>query len=200
MTFRPLAASSILACTLMLPLAATAQEITPQIDGDAQSPALGEPYPVATHQDWEIVCTRMEEDGPELCEMYQLMLGEDDAPIAEINIAALPPEEEFTIGATITTPLGTFLMPGMGWQIGDDGDIRAEPFQVCSAVGCSALLGFSEDEVQAMRMGAHANVMFRPFVNPQAVARARVSLMGFTAALEDLQERAPVPLGATMGE
>ena len=194
MTFRPFAASTLLACTLALPHAALAQEDA----GEAGTPALGEPYAVATHQDWQIVCTRMQEDGPELCEMYQLLLDDEDTPIAEIAIAALPPEEEYPVGGTISTPLGTFLMPGLGWQLGDDGEIRAEPFQVCSAVGCSALLGFSEEEVAAMRRGSHAHVMYRPFRNPQQVMRGRVSLMGFTAALSDLQERAPVPPGATV--
>lgn len=193
MTFRPLAASTLLACALMLPQATFAQETT----GEPPGPALGEPYRVTTHQDWEILCTRFEEDGPELCEMYQLLLNEDDSPVAEITVAVLPPEEEYPVGATVTTPLGTFLMPGMGWQIGDDGEIRAEPFQVCNAVGCMALLGLDDADVQAMRSGSHANVLFRPFSNPQGIARARVSLMGFTAALEDLQARAPMPLGAT---
>lgn len=194
MTFRPLFSSALLALALSVPQFALAQE-----DG-GEAPALGEPYSVATYQDWEILCTRIEEGAPELCEMYQLLLNEDDSPIAEITVAALPPEEDFPVGATVTTPLGTLLLPGLGWQIGDDGDIRAEPFQVCNAIGCAALLGFNEEEVQAMRMGSHANVLFRPFANPQHVAQARVSLMGFTAALEDLEDRAPVPMGATVNE
>lgn len=190
MTFRPIAASTLLACALMLPQAALAQE-------SGEGAALGEPYPVATHQDWEIVCARFEEGGPELCEMYQLLMTDDDSPVAEITIAVLSPEEDFPIGGTITTPLETFLLPGMGWQIGDEGEIRTEPFQVCNAVGCLALLGFDDDEVAEMRRGSHANVLFRPFINPQQVVRTRVSLMGFTAALEDLQGRAPMPMDAS---
>lgn len=194
MTFRPLVSSTVLAVALTLPFSALAEENADQENG----PELGEAYSVATYQDWEILCTRIEVDGPELCEMYQLLLNEDDSPVAEITVASLPPEEDFPVGATVTTPLETFLLPGLGWQVGDDGEIRAEPFQVCNVVGCAAMLGFDEDEVEAMRMGSHANVLFRPFANPQHLARARVSLMGFTAALEDLADRTPVPMGATI--
>ncbi len=194
MRLHPLLGTGILALGLALPLPLAAQETTPP--AEPRQPQLGEPYVVAEHQDWEILCTRFAEDGPEMCEMYQLLLGEDGNPLAEISVAILPEGEEFEVGATVTAPLETFLLPGMAWQIGDEGDLREEPFQVCNQIGCIALLGLEEDEVEAMRLGSHAFVLFRPFAAPDQVVGARVSLMGFTAALADLRDREPMPVEA----
>ncbi len=194
MRIHPLLGSGLLALGLALPLPLAAQEAGQS--AEAQQPRMGEPYTVAEFRDWEILCTRFAEDGPEMCEMYQLLLGEDGNPLAEISVAILPEGEEFEVGATVTAPLETFLLPGMAWQIGDDGDLREEPFQVCNQVGCIALLGLEEDEVQAMRRGSHAFVFFRPFAAPDQVVGARVSLMGFTASLADLRDREPMPVEA----
>ncbi len=194
------AQSYLLPGLFALGLAATAFTAGPALAEEDETPPLGQPYVVAEHQDWEILCTRFEEGGPELCEMYQMIVGEDETPLAEITMAALPGDEEFEVGATITTPLETFLLTGLAWQIGDDGELREEPFQVCTQIGCIALLGLSEEETAAMRAGSHAFVLFRPFRNTEQVVGARVSLMGFTAALADLSERTPMPPPAPAAE
>lgn len=176
---------------LAIPATVVAQDAAPALPEEAAAPQPGEPYVVAQYQDWEILCTRFVDDGEEQCEMYQLLIGEDETPLAEVSIAMLPEDEEFSVGATVTAPLGTFLLTGMAWQIGDDGDLREEPFQVCNRIGCIALLGLQDEEVDQMRRGSHAFVLFRPFAATDQVVGARVSLMGFTAAMADLQERNP---------
>ncbi|MGY6536018.1 MAG: invasion associated locus B family protein [Pararhodobacter sp.] len=188
-TILPVLGTGFLSLALAMPATLSAQETSPQLPAEVTEPQPGEPYSVATHQDWEVLCTRFTEGGPEMCEIYQLLLGEDDTPLAEISVALLPDEEEFSVGATITTPLETFLLPGMAWQIGAEGELRNEPFQVCNPIGCIALLGLEDDEVDQMRRGAEAFVLFRPFTAPDQVIGARVSLMGFTAALNDLEQR-----------
>lgn len=176
------------AFALPLALPAVAQE---QAAEDAAQAEPGEPYLVATHRDWEILCTRFEAEGPEVCEMYQLLLDEDQNPIAEISIAALPEGADVVAGATITTPLETFLPTGLGWRIGDVETMRVEGFRTCTVIGCFARLGFDADDVEEMQRGSHAQISIAPFVAVDQPIHIRVSLLGFTAALEDLQARLP---------
>lgn len=175
---------------LSLPLVALAQDATTEADtAEAAAPAFGEPYLVETHRDWEILCTRFEEGGAEMCEMYQLLLDEEENPIAEISIAALPAEAGAVAGATITTPLETFLPAGLGWSVGDAQEMRVEGFRMCAVIGCIARVGFSNEEVETMKRGTHANITIAPFVAIDQPVDIRVSLLGFTAALDDLQAR-----------
>ena len=158
---RPLALSAAF-CAVLPSVAAFAQEATTDA---AQSPAVGEPFVAATHRDWEVLCSQVDEAGTLSCEMWQLLLDESDQPVAEISIAALPFGSEFTAGATVTTPLETFLPFGMGWRIGE------------------------AEEIEAMRAGSTATIMIAPFRAVDQPLGITVSLSGFTAALEDLQTR-----------
>lgn len=189
MTLRFSLCSTLLTVALALPHAALAQ----QGSTEAAAPqAPGEPYLVATHRDWEVLCTRFEEGGEEVCEMYQLLADETDTPIAEISIAAFPAGSEVVAGATITTPLETFLPTGLGWRVGDATEnMRIEGFRMCAVIGCIARLGFEQAEVDALMRGTHAVITIAPFVAVDQPVDIRVSLLGFTAALNDLRERLP---------
>ena len=123
--------------------------------------------------------------------MYQLLLDESEAPIAEISIAALTADSGAVAGATITTPLETFLPTGLGWSVGDAEEMRVEGFRMCAVIGCVARIGFSAEEIDAMKRGTHANIVIAPFVAVDQPVTIRVSLLGFTAALDDLQARLP---------
>jgi invasion protein IalB len=192
MTLRTVLCTTFLTALLSLPQMALAQAA----DTDAATetapeatPEPGEPYLVATHRDWEILCTRFEAGGAEVCEMYQLLTDESESPIAEISIAALPAGQDVVAGATITTPLETFLPAGIGWSIGDAEEMRIEGFRMCAVIGCIARIGFSAAEVEAMKTGSHGNITIAPFVAIDQPVDIRVSLLGFTAALDDLQAR-----------
>ena len=197
MTLRTLLCTTFLSALLFLPQAVLAQETsseaTPEAapEAEATAPEPGEPYLVNTHRDWEIICTRFEEGGEEMCEMYQLLLDESEAPIAEISIAALTADSGAVAGATITTPLETFLPTGLGWSVGDAEEMRVEGFRMCAVIGCVARIGFSAEEIDAMKRGTHANIVIAPFVAVDQPVTIRVSLLGFTAALDDLQARLP---------
>jgi invasion protein IalB len=166
---------------------APAAETLPMAPADA---ADEETYVAETHADWQILCSRFGEGQPELCEMYQL-LETDEGPIAEISIRALPEGSGFPAGATITTPLETFLPAGVVFRV-DAGQPRQEPFFVCTVIGCMARLGFEEAEVAAMQRGANAYITIVAIAAIEDPIELPVSLMGFTAALEDIQERMPV--------
>ncbi len=182
---RPLAMSAAI-CAVLPGFAAFAQEATTD---EAQSRALGEPFVAATHRDWEILCSQIDEAGTTNCEMWQLLTDETEQPVAEISIAALPFGAEFSAGATVTTPLETFLPFGMGWRIGDAEEMRVEGFRVCTVVGCMVRMGLPAEEIDAMRAGSTATIMIAPFRAVDQPVEISVSLAGFTAALEDLQTR-----------
>lgn len=186
--------AATLAAGLSLPAGIARAQTDTQTEAQAEAEAgLGEPTLVSEHRDWQILCTRFEVDGPEVCEMYQLLTETgSDQPVAEISIAALAASGDIVAGATITTPLETFLPTGMGFRIGADTEqMRVEEFRVCTVIGCIVRMGLSETEVTQMQRGAEAFVTIVPFVAVDQAVDIRVSLMGFTAALAELRERNP---------
>jgi invasion protein IalB len=180
-----------LAATLALfPLAPALAQTAPV----AATPAPGQPYLVSEHRDWQVICTRLEAEGPEICEMYQLLNETGGQPIAEISIAALAETGDIVAGVTITTPLETFLPTGLGFRIGAEAtDMRVEGFRVCTVIGCMVRMGLSADEVAQMQRGTEAFVTFAPFVAVDQPVDIRISLLGFTAALADVRARTPNP-------
>lgn len=154
-----------------------------------EAPAQQGPYVAETHSDWQIICNPQGEGQPEVCEMYQLLVDANDSPIAEISIAALPLGAEFAAGATVTTPLETFLPTGLGFRIGESETMRIEPFRVCTVVGCMVRMGLSQEEVTGMRAGTTATLTIAPFIAVDQPIDIAVSLSGFTAAYDDIQTR-----------
>ena len=173
-----------LTCAALLAAPAFAQEATSQAEAEATTPVVA-----ATHGDWQVICSPEVEGQPQQCEMYQLLNDQNDSPIAEISIAALPLGAEFSAGATVTTPLETFLPTGMGFTIGDSDQMRREGFRVCTVVGCVVRMGLSVDEVDQLKAGSTATVTIAPFVAVNQPVDITVSLRGFTAAFDDLQTR-----------
>lgn len=176
-------------CATLPAFAAFAQDTAAPQDAAAPQPAVGEPFEAASYNDWQVMCSQVDEAGTTICEMYQLLHDSTGQPVAEISIAALPLGAEFSAGATITTPLETFLPSGLGWRLGEAEEMRIEGFRVCTVLGCIVRMGFSADEVDAMKAGSTATVMIAPFVAIDQPVEITVSLSGFTAAYEDLQTR-----------
>ncbi|MCB1387686.1 MAG: invasion associated locus B family protein [Rhodobacteraceae bacterium] len=190
MTFRSALAPGLLSAAL-LALPALAQDSAATAPAAAGAAPAG-PTVEATYRDWQIVCAPQVEGQPRQCEMYQLLRDPSNQPIAEISIAALPLGAEFAAGATVTTPLETFLPTGLGFYIGalpEDGQMRVEGFRVCTVVGCVVRMGLSVDEVDRMKSGSTATAMIAPFVAIDQPVQITISLAGFTAAYEDLQNR-----------
>lgn len=193
MTFRTALVPALLGATLL------SAPVLAQDTGGAAAPAAPAPGApaagttvAATYRDWQIICAPASDSQPEQCEMYQLLHDAQNSPIAEISIAALPLGAEFAAGATVTTPLETFLPTGMGFWIGPmpaDNQIRVEPFRVCTVVGCVVRMGLSSDEIDQMKAGSGATVMIAPFVAVNQPVQIGISLAGFTAAYDDLQTR-----------
>ncbi|WP_296639738.1 invasion associated locus B family protein [Roseinatronobacter sp.] len=184
--------SAAMAITLMLGLPVMAQDTaqTPGLElstGEVIGAAGGEEsYTGATHGDWELVCMRAEE-GEDPCQMYQLLRDADGNATAEITMFPLPPGQEAVAGATILTPLETLLTAQLVMQV-DQGAAKRYPFTFCTAIGCIARVGFTAAEVDAFRGGARATWQLVPVAAPDQTVDLNMSLIGFTAAFNDLSE------------
>ena len=187
MMFRSALVSGLVSAALLSAPMAFAQETAADPAASAQQ-AAG-PVLAATFRDWQIICSPEVEGQAQTCEMYQLLMDASDSPIAELSIAALPLGAEFAAGATVTTPLETFLPTGMGFRIGQEENMRIEGFRVCTVVGCVVRMGLSPDEIDRMKAGTSATVTIAPFVAIDQPVDINISLAGFTAAYDDLQTR-----------
>lgn len=184
----PLALAAALTVLPGLTLAQT----PPTAPAAPAEPAANQPYLAAEHRDWQVICTRVEGQTQEVCELYQLLREPSGQPIAEISIAALAEGGEIVAGATITTPLETFLPAGLGFRIGTAAaEMRIEAFRVCTVVGCVVRMGLTPAEITAMQRGSEAIVTIVPFVAVDQPIDIRVSLLGFTAAMRELRQRTP---------
>lgn len=188
MTITRIFAPVLMAALLALP--ALAQETatgdlslgTPVEDG------IGSTYVADTHGDWEIRCIRVEEGQFEPCQLYQLLLDENENPVAEFNVFDIPDEDPVVAGATIVTPLDTLLTPQLRLSI-DGGQARQYPFAFCQQIGCFVRLGLTEADLGAFRAGAAAQVTIVPLPAPDQTVNLRVSLTGFTDGYAALVER-----------
>ena len=135
-----------------------------------------------TFGDWQVRCAP---DGND-CFMYQLAMDPEQNPVAEISLLKLPAGGEAAAGATVVTPLGTLLPPGLDLQI-DSGEVRKYPFAWCSQVGCFARFGLSTASVDAMKRGNSGKMTLVSVGAPQSPLTLAVSLNGFTKAYDSLE-------------
>jgi invasion protein IalB len=193
------AALALIAALAALPLAAqTAEEPPADAAGEADAPVagdlslgqevnpggIGETYSAASFEDWEQRCVRTE-SGADPCQLYKLLKDSQGNSVAEFTVFGLPAGTEgpAVAGATFIAPLETLLTSGMRLQI-DEGQSKVYPFTFCAEIGCVVRLGFTAEEVAAMKKGANAVITIVPFVAPDQNVTLTVSLKGFTAGLE----------------
>lgn len=151
-------------------------------------PQPGETYIRETFGAWGQRCLRAAE-GPDPCQLYQLLNDADGNPVAEISIFPLPEGGEATAGATIVTPLETLLTEDLTLSV-DGAATRRYPFTFCNAAGCVARVGFTAEEVQQFRAGNQATIRLVPAAAPDQEVVLTISLSGFTAGF-DAQQTQP---------
>jgi len=144
----------------------------------------GQAYLLGTFDAWEVRCLRVEDAAGDPCEMHQLLRGADGNATAEINLFLLD-RDDVPAGATLVTPLETLLTQGLRFSV-DGGEAKTYPFQLCNRQGCVVQVGFTPEEIAAMKAGSQAAVTIRPAAAPDTPVRLTVSLAGFTAAHEAL--------------
>ena len=138
----------------------------------------------AVHTDWQIRCTTDER----ACFMYQLAVDARDVPVAEVNIIAISGSEELAAGATVVTPLMTFLPPGLQIKI-DEGEVQRQPYEFCAAQGCVARFGMTSERLDEFRRGSKALMSVTSADDRENPIILELSLSGFTAAFADLASR-----------
>ncbi|SEP11688.1 Invasion protein IalB, involved in pathogenesis [Salinihabitans flavidus] len=144
--------------------------------------------------DWELQCQMIDgEKGP--CSMHQLLLDENENPVAEVNIFRLANGGMAAAGATIIVPLETLLTAQLTIAI-DGGAAKRYPFAYCTQVGCVARIGFTEQDLEAYKKGQVALATIVPAVAPDQTVDLDISLSGFTKAYEEstpVEQPAPTP-------
>lgn len=191
MSFKSLSIAAIFA--LGTPLAAqeaaVADTVTDLGEPVVVGPQPGQQYIRETFGDWGLRCLRVEE-GPEPCQLYQLLLNEEGNPLAEVLIIPLPAGGEAVAGATVVVPLETQLTEQLILAI-DDGDARRYPFDFCTANGCVARFGMSQGQIDQFRRGANGTLSIVPAVAPDQRITLTMSLTGFTNGFEAVTVTAP---------
>lgn len=148
---------------------------------------VGQTYIAEEAGDWQVRCVRTE-SGADPCQLYQLLNDQNGNAVAEITIFPLEGDDRVAAGATIVTPLETLLTQQLRLSV-DGGEERAYPFAWCSEVGCFSRVGFTGDELNAFRRGNAARVRIVPAAAPDQTVDLAVSLAGFTAGYEAVNER-----------
>lgn len=148
---------------------------------------IGSTYVEKSFGDWQQRCIRAE-DGSDPCQLYQLLKDAQGNPVAEISVFGLPPDAPgpAVAGATVVAPLETLLTQDLTLQV-DSTPARKYPFSWCSPIGCIARIGFTADEVSALKRGKRAELSIVPVIAPDQVVKVEASLTGFTAGYDAVQ-------------
>ncbi len=146
-----------------------------------------EPYVKVTHGDWDVRCIPAQGDGPDPCQIFQLLRTASGNPVAEMTVFPLEDDGPAVAGSTIVVPLETLLTEGLSLSI-DGGPVKRYPFTFCQPQGCVARVGFTEDDMGALRRGAKGQLRLVPLSAPDQEALIEISLTGFTAGFAELAE------------
>lgn len=145
-------------------------------------PRAGEFYIRQEFGDWAMRCIFLPEQA-DPCELYQLLHGPDDSPVAEVTAFPLPPGGQAVAGLTVVAPLETLLTEGLVLSV-DGANSRRYEFSFCNRAGCIARIGLTEGEVTALKRGNSAGLRIVPAADPSHPFDLDVSLTGFTAGME----------------
>ena len=156
-------------------------EVTPGLPNQAAA-EVGQTYFAAAFDKWEQRCEKTA-DGADPCQLYQLLFDKDGNSVAEISLFNLPEGGEAAAGATFVAPLETLLTANLRITV-DAGSTRIYPFAFCAKQGCVARLGFTAEELAALKAGLKAVVTIVPAAAPDQVVNLDLTLKGFTAGFD----------------
>ncbi|MFY0679952.1 MAG: invasion associated locus B family protein [Thalassovita sp.] len=150
--------------------------------GEVVEPAQTGPYIRETSGDWSLFCDASENSG-EVCQLFQALLGEEGQELATIRLFRLEGQGPAVAGATVAVPLETLLTAQLTISV-DNAPSKRYPYTVCDRLGCYARIGLTQEDVDAFKRGAKATIALVPFVAPDHVVTADISLTGFTAGYD----------------
>lgn len=145
---------------------------------------VGETYIEAQKGDWVLRCIATA-DGNDPCEMYQLIVTGDDTAIAELTIFSIPAGGPAVSGANFVVPLETLLSNPMELQFSED-VVKQYPYSYCTKVGCLVRIGFTADDIEALKKGDQAVMTINHMSAPDQPIAVPISLSGFTAIYSQL--------------
>ncbi len=145
-----------------------------------------EAYVAEEHGDWQLRCVKTAE-GPDPCQLYQLMKDSQGGSVAEISLTPVNDPEAKAV-ATIITPLETLLTAGMTLAI-DGNEGRRIPFDFCTRQGCWVRVPMREADLSAFRRGNAASFTIVPVRAADQKVAVTASLTGFTAGWDALMGR-----------
>lgn len=150
-----------------------------------QGAAEPETYVRETYQDWSLQCLDVpEEQGEDICQIYQLLEDQQGASVAEVSIFKLENGGPAVAGGTFVVPLETLLGEKLSVSV-DGGQARRYDYSFCAQVGCYARVGFTAEDVARFKAGAVARVTLVPALAPDQTVELEMSLSGFTAAFDE---------------
>ncbi|NBZ87957.1 invasion associated locus B family protein [Stagnihabitans tardus] len=170
------------------PAAAAAPEVSMGIPEmpDAATAQPGQLYLASKSEAWEKRCIKATE-GKDPCQLYQLLMGADGNPVAEVSFFTLPEGGQAVAGATIVVPLETLLTANI--RVGVDATQgKLYPYSYCNINGCIAKVGFTAEEIKAMQSGNQSIITIVPAAAPKETVKIAISLKGFTAGLDSLSQ------------
>ena len=153
----------------------TAEELV-----QASKPAFGEGYLREKYGEWELRCIKAEVMKEEECRVFNFLVDQDGNTIAQLDMQALSAGGKAVAGVDIATPLGSLLTAQVVLKI-DAGKAKRYPYTWCDQQGCYARFGMTQEEIDAMKRGAKANVTILSVAAPDQPLSMDLSLSGFTA-------------------
>ncbi len=183
-----LAKTFLIALLVGLPAGAEAQDTTPKAEdfpvGTEAQVQVGQTYLKKTSGDWQVRCIKTA-DGPEPCQLYQLLNNDQKTPVAELSFFHLPGGGAVVLGATVITPLGTMLQSQLKFEI-PGAQPKLYPYGWCEAAGCIARLGFTGLELEGLKKGDAASITIASIANPQQPIKLTISLKGFSEGFKEI--------------
>ena len=148
---------------------------------------IGEPYIRTENGDWAVRCVATE-FANDPCNMTQLILTEDNSPIAEISLFRVKSNPTAVAGADITVPLETLLTAPLVIRYSET-SAKQYPYTFCNKIGCIARVGFSQEDVDLMKLRDRAMVSITHIQQPEQAITFPMSLAGFTKSYDALPAR-----------
>jgi invasion protein IalB len=136
-------------------------------------------------EDWMVRCGRPGGQGPEVCEMQQQQVDNEERTVMAVAVGHVPGTPD--LGLLILLPLGILLPAGVTMQIDGGAEIPLE-VERCERQGCRIERVIEPDLLNRLKGGTKATVFFEA-VDPQGKRQrlgVPISLLGFTAALNDI--------------
>ena len=120
--------------------------------------------------------------------MVQQPVSESGEPVMAVAVGRVPGNPN--PGMIILLPLGISLPPGVELRIDGGAEIEA-PVERCQRQGCQVEMLLEPDLLTSLKAGSRVTVDFQVH-RQEGLQRVRVpiSLLGFTAALSEVQTRA----------